>query len=92
MHTPRTTKCILPEAQSALEKHANIDRLKNINDFEIIYLLYKKYLNINNKTDNDIYQLNICIDYIQKNINIIINCVEDVFYIPFKKMDSIKHL
>ena len=76
---------ILPKVFINNKRHANIDRLKTINEFEIIYLLYVKYSNISNKTDNDIYQLNICIDYIQKNINIVINCVEDVFYIPFKK-------
>ena len=76
---------ILPKIFINKKKHSNIDRLKTINEFEIIYLLYIKYLNITNKTDNDIYQLNICIDYIQKNLNIVIKCVEDVFYIPFKK-------
>ena len=76
---------ILPKYFLNNKRHANIDKLKTINEFEIIYLLYKKYLNISNKTDNDIYQLNICIDYIQKNINLIIKCIENIDYIPFKK-------
>lgn len=50
-----------------------------------MYLLYEKWLDIKNKTDSDIYELNICVSYIQENVNKIINILNNIKYVPFKK-------